>query len=100
MAELDKKPWLGIWPQHTKDDVRKAQKVPYTPEVDGTKQPMTVYKDDGTNGMEYSYMVSQKSFHDVKEAANWTGPKIYKELRRSTSGTAESSYDVIMRKPE
>ena len=97
MSELDKKPWLGVWPLHTRDDTRKALKVPYTPEVDGTKQPMTVYKDDGANGVEYSYMISQKSFHEAKEACHWSGQNIFDQFRRSTSGDAESAWDIKYR---
>ena len=79
--DCDMKPWMSFHPIFTKKDIRDAGVLKFSPEVDGAKQPMEVYKDDRSLGLEYSYDFNLKSFYEAKEDCNWAPARIYKQLR-------------------
>ena len=98
--DCDKKPWVSMHPQFTKQNIKDMGVLKFSPDVDGTKQPMEVYKDNASNGLERSMDYNLESFNEAREDCNWAPGRIYKQLGRSLFGLAKTAFDNVMaRKP-
>ena len=94
--DLERGIFAGFYRAFTQAEVDGAPKQPFIVTKDGVRQPFDVAKDSGTNGPEWSFLITYTQFQAAVSPCNFYGEVIYARFGCCQTDGAKIAWDSLM----